>query len=117
MEISETIRMLQNKHEEWSLPLVVGELDIEFAFDSLSHLAADNGFRDRNAPLQLRCALLATLLHNQVEIHANGVTSEPASLFRGGRQGHSDTPLQWNSQLGPPLQRLRARWMEKGWGL
>eukprot|EP00972_Heterocapsa_arctica_P102364 15081771-Heterocapsa_arctica.AAC.1 len=80
MGISELIRMLLQKSEEWSLPLFIGEGDVSKAFDSIEHPYLDDALASRKVPVCLRAATLRKLVSASMKINLQGAIA-PLSLW------------------------------------
>ena len=78
--------MLQ-RFSEWGLPLYIGRGDVSKAFDEFEHPLLDAGLARRQAPLALRAAILRELAGIALEIHLQGVVTDPVPLGKGGKQG------------------------------
>eukprot|EP00972_Heterocapsa_arctica_P082300 12128213-Heterocapsa_arctica.AAC.1 len=113
MEISELIRMLLQKSEEWSLPLFIGKGDVSKAFDSIERPYLDNALASRKVPVCLRAATLRELVSASMEIKLQGAVTPPVPLGRGGKQGSSDTPALWNYLLDYVLGPVVREWLTK----
>ena len=79
--------------------MVAGRGDVSKAFDELGHPLLDAALAHRHAPLGLRAAILRELVGIALEIHLQGVVTDPVPLGKGGEQGGRDTPGDWNHLL------------------
>ena len=113
-DVTGCLRQILQRHHEWDDPFCVGSTDIEAAFDSIDHVAADEGHRVRGTPLPLRLALLESLVGVSLDLYAGSFKIAGILFFKGGRQGHTDTANQWNVQLTKPLIDLAMQWRERG---
>lgn len=115
-EITECLRLLLQKADEWSLPLVIGKGDISKAFDSIEHSVLDRSLSYRKIPLALRVATLRELVDLTLEIHLQDSTSDPVPLGKGGPQGNTATPRWWNFLVDYLLAPVAESWATRGFG-
>ena len=116
MELTELCRLLLQRFNEWGLPLYIGRGDVSKAFDELEHPLLDAALAHRHAPLALRVATLRELVGIALEIHLQGVVTDPVLLGKGGKQGGPDTPGDWNYLLDFALKDVVSDWLRVGWG-
>ena len=97
------------------LPLFIGRGDVSKAVDELEHPLLDAALAHRQAPLALRAATLRELVGIALEIHLQGVVTDPVPLGKGGKQGGPDTPADWNYLLDFALKDAVTDWLRAGW--
>ena len=116
-EVTELLRMLLQKCEEWSLPLFIGRGDIAKAFDHVEHPVLDEALAKRGAPTCLRAAILRELINITLRINLQGSQTNSVPLGRGGKQGGSETPTLWNYLLDHILAPVVNDWSRKRYGV
>ena len=117
MEISEFIRLLLQRAHEWGIPIFVGKGDISTAFDAIEHPILDAALESRSVPLPLRVAYLRELVEVNRSISLQGLCTPPVSLGKGGKQGSTETPCNWNCLLDFLLTPLILSWTSKKFGV
>ena len=86
------------------------------AFDELEHPLLDQALTHRDAPLALWAGTLRELIEVALEIHLQGVVTDPFCLSRGGKQGGPDTPADYSFLLDFALKDVVRDWLRAGWG-
>ena len=117
MECSEFIRLLFQKCSEWGRPLYLGRGDAHKAFDSTEHPRLDRALEARDTPLCLRAATLRELVGVTLQMNLQGIAVLPLPLGRGGKQGASDAPCNWNFLLDDILADTVREWARNCFGV
>ena len=108
--------MLQEKCQEYRLPLWVAAIDFRKAFDTVEHSSLWNVLKEQGVPLRY-VKVLQKLYDGQYgRVVANG-ESRASSITRGTKQGDPVSPPLFNSVLEKAMAGLKATWLKKGWGL
>ena len=116
-EISELFRLLLQRCGEWRLPLLIGKGDAPKAFDNLERPRLDEALQYRRVPLRLRAATLRDLLDVSLHIRLQDSETDGIPLGKGGRQGATETPTEWNFLLDFALADTVRRWQDLGYGV
>ena len=114
------LRVLQTlfqRCEEWQLLVRVGNGDASKAFDKLEHPRLDEALHRRKVPLRLRAATLRELLGVSLRIRRRDSETDGLPLGKGGRQGASETPTEWNFLLDFALADTVRRWQDLCYGV
>eukprot|EP00973_Karenia_brevis_P080465 11164373-Karenia_brevis.AAC.1 len=100
MEVTETLRLCLQKAHEWSMSLVVAQADVHKAFDSMIHEKLVHGYLYRETPRLLILAVMRELACTTMTFALDGtVTDCPVPHEKGGKQGGSGTPEDWNTYV------------------
>ena len=116
-EITEALRLLLQKADEWGIPLAIVKGDVEKAFDNIEHGLLDRALLAKGIPLALRTAVLRELTDVTLDIRLQDVRVPEIHLGKGGKQGCSSTPLLWNIVLDYVLGQTVDGWRKQGLGL
>eukprot|EP00933_Yihiella_yeosuensis_P028749 TRINITY_DN2257_c0_g1_i1.p1 TRINITY_DN2257_c0_g1~~TRINITY_DN2257_c0_g1_i1.p1 ORF type:complete len:740 (-),score=46.39 TRINITY_DN2257_c0_g1_i1:86-2305(-) len=116
MEITEFLRLLLQKCYEWNVPLIINCGDVHKAFDSMKHDFLDEAAELHGIPLVLRAAMVRELTDVGLHICLNGIVVENIPLQVGGKQGGTQTPLEWNLYLDSAIAPTIASWLQSGLG-
>ena len=114
MDITEGIRVLAQRFNEWQKPFVFVVADVQAAFDNLTVPAVRAGLEFKKTPTRLVLALLREMLLLSAKFHLHGCAAARfVELCVGGRQGGAATPEEWNSALAPVLAALEENWVRE----
>ena len=104
MEVSEAVRGVVAKSDEWGTSACVASLDVYKAFDNMSYevLAAALFRYTQNATLVT--AFLRELVNSELVIALDDVVTQPVPMERGCRQGRTETPYLWRCLLARVLE-------------
>jgi hypothetical protein len=116
-DISEAVRIAVQKrflhnHQGYFL-----KADAFRAFDSMRHCFIEEALVEAQAPAQYICATMTELSFCTVDLSYQGELIEGIPFCKGGRQGATDTPTQWNRLFGTAISRARRRWRDMGLGM
>eukprot|EP00973_Karenia_brevis_P086357 11974497-Karenia_brevis.AAC.1 len=96
-KIQELLRRVLFLSHEWGPTAVVGSFDVATAFDSMDHDFMFEAMLGVGIPEHIVAALMRELLHVQADAEIKDITSvEAIGINKGGRQGGTETPNEWN---------------------
>ena len=94
-----TLNQVIEKCNEFNLPLCVGYIDYEKAFDSVEHFAIFEALRKINVK-EDNVQILENIYFNATaRIHIDGMESEPFPIKRGVRQGDPISPKLFTAAI------------------
>ena len=82
----------------------------------MSHPVLDASLHRRNVPLRLRAASLRELVGASLFVRVQDAISPPVTLGKGGRQGGTETPTEWNFLLDHALHDTVLCWLKRRYG-
>ena len=82
-EVTEAIRLLFQKADEWGIPLAVVKGDVEKAFDNIEHSLLDVALAGKGVPLCLRAAILRELSGVTLDIRLQDIGVLGVALGKG----------------------------------
>ena len=115
MDITEGIRWMLQRADEWGMPLFVVSVDVKQAFDRMHWQTVSAAFSEEGVSAKLRHAVTKEYTDQHLIPHLGSVqVAAPIRLGRGGRQGGTGTPYCWNRLLHPSVERLACLWAQSG---
>ena len=112
MDVSEGIRWLAAKADEWKVPLIIASMDVSHAFDDMPHTLIAQSLLADGAGEELTSAWLREHMDLAVLPTAAGVTCSAVRQTKGGRQGGARTPHAWNHAFGVAFARAKLLWRD-----
>ena len=94
-----TLNQVIEKCNEFNLPLCVGYIDYEKAFDSVEHFAIFEALRKINVKEDYVQILENIYFNATARIHIDGMESEPFPIKRGVRQGDPISPKLFTAAI------------------
>lgn len=116
MTVTETCRMLLSKAREWHLPVLLGQQDVQRAFEHMSSLLVDDAMKARGAWPEERYAYMMLTSDLIMKARLNCTWSLPFHVCRGGVTGGIETPECWNSVVSLLVKPLVDSWREQQFG-
>ena len=111
-----TLTLIQEKTDEWQLPLWTATLDFKKAFDTVSHTALWDTLAAQNLPPSY-IALLTKLYQNQTATVHTDRSSRQFDIQRGTKQGDPLSSLLFNALSEQIFRRLQPAWERRGCGV
>ncbi|GFO28269.1 endonuclease-reverse transcriptase [Plakobranchus ocellatus] len=94
-----TLNQVIEKSNEYNLPLCVGFIDYEKAFDSVEHFAIFDALRKININ-ETYVTILENIYRNaSAKVHIDNLESEPFPIHRGVRQGDPVSPKLFTAAI------------------
>ncbi|GFO16827.1 endonuclease-reverse transcriptase [Plakobranchus ocellatus] len=94
-----TLNQVIEKSNEYNLPLCVGFVDYEKAFDSVEHFAIFDALRKININ-EMYVTILENIYRNaSARVHIDNLESEPFPIHRGLRQGDPISPKLFTAAI------------------
>ena len=115
-EMFDFIKLLLERSEKWNLPIHMGKGDVGHAFGSMSHPVLDASLKRRRLPLRLSAATLRELVAASLFVRVQDAVSPLVVLGKGGRQGGTETPAEWNFLLDHALHDTVQCWLRRRYG-
>ena len=114
-DVTECIRLTALRAKVWKSPLIILQMDVETAFDSMRHADAavvlagsmPNGLTLHN--------ITSLLVDHRACATMAGVTTDWIPIKRGVGQGRRITPWFGNRMLWRALEEARHSWFDNGW--
>ena len=95
---------------------LVRKADVSRAFDNVEHPLLDRALVNKGAPKCLRAALLRELTEISLEVRQQAASADDVDLGKGGKQGCTATPREWNILLDDCLGPTTESWRDSGYG-
>ena len=101
---------------EWSVPMVIVQLDLKKAFDRIRHSEVLRCLRKKGVGTQLLAVLAQMWQQSCVCGRLGSVTSRPVLLDRGVPQGAPESPFIFTAVVDEILGELLEKWNGLGYG-
>ncbi|KAK3788510.1 hypothetical protein RRG08_053137 [Elysia crispata] len=109
VDIGSDHRMVIEKSNEYNLPLCVGFIDYEKAFDSVEHFAIFDALRKININ-ETYVAILENIYQKATaRVHIDNLESETFPINRGSRQGDPISPKMFTTAMEMIFRKGRPR--------
>ena len=111
-----TLVLIQEKTDEWQLPLWTATLDFKKAFDTVSHEALWSALAAQSVPTGY-IDLLTRLYHSQTATVHTDKPSREFNIKRGTKQGDPLSSLLFNALSEQIFRCIQPIWEKKGYGV
>ena len=116
-DITNLLREFLVKSTVWGRPIIIGSMDIKFAFDNMNHQVLRQALQKSGMPTDMVYNLMRALSRKTACINLSGAgRSGDFRLLRGGKQGGIETPDEFNVLMEYALDGLVDFWNDFGLG-
>ena len=110
------VNQVIEKCNEFNLPLCVGYIDYEKAFDSVEHFAIFEALRKINVKEDYVQIIENIYFNATARIHIDGMESEPFPIKRGVRQGDPISPKLFTAAIEDIFRKAElTEGIDNGW--
>jgi hypothetical protein len=108
--------ILQEKLNEFNLPLWAAAVDFKKAFDTIEHDNLWQALNNQNVPAAYIDALKKLYEGQSGQVQTDSI-SKCFAVERGTKQGDPVSPILFNAALEDCMRRAKLKWAAKKWGI
>ena len=110
------MRMVAEKADEWGEEVWAASLDLEKAFDKVSHVSVLECLAEANVEADILKYLWCLYRKQVAYVSVDGAKSRLISILQGVRQGDPLSPIFFNNVTAKVFRCLKEKWLKRGCG-